>query len=220
MTAAVFDTAVAADGQLVKAIDPAYPPPAVASFRSSFVDAGRTLSGGNYEVATMLLRWDTSSLPDSCYITSASLYGFITAATNTDGRNATFDWAFWDGSSISDLSITAQTNAHAGTALSSLTAFTYATFALVNGNPYISRTGYTYLRGHIDGGIPTGVNDIEFYDENWGTGATYPQLTVNYGLRTRIAPDAIVSKVNLAGAVTDIQDDPDSPDANHLTYSI
>lgn len=34
----------------------------------------------------------------------------------------------------------------------------------------------------------------------------------------RIAPDAIVFQSRLSGAVTTIQDDPDSPDANWLAY--
>lgn len=34
----------------------------------------------------------------------------------------------------------------------------------------------------------------------------------------RLSPDALLEQVNLSGALADIQDDPDSPDGNWLTY--
>ena len=35
----------------------------------------------------------------------------------------------------------------------------------------------------------------------------------------RQSPDALLVQTNLSGAVAAIQDDPDSPDANWLTYN-
>lgn len=40
--------------------------------------------------------------------------------------------------------------------------------------------------------------------------------TVVIGVAERLAPDAILTQTNLTGAVADIQDDPDSADANWL----
>jgi hypothetical protein len=47
----------------------------------------------------------------------------------------------------------------------------------------------------------------------------YAQYNVQTGQSEREAPDAITLQTNLTGSVTDIDDDPDSPDANWLTAS-
>lgn len=39
----------------------------------------------------------------------------------------------------------------------------------------------------------------------------------NAGGVQRLAPDAVLTQTNLTGALSDIQDDPDTPDANWMT---
>lgn len=49
------------------------------------------------------------------------------------------------------------------------------------------------------------------------TDAPTMTATDNSGGVQRLAPDAVLTQTNLTGALSDIQDDPDTPDANWMT---
>jgi hypothetical protein len=83
----------------------------------------------------------------------------------------------------SDYATSPGSNAHPGTALSSVNGYhIYDTFSLQNLSN-ISKTGHTGLRWAISGGQPTGSNKItaNSYDD----GSNQPYLTVNYTLPRR-----------------------------------
>ena len=159
----------------------AYPPtgaPAPSSTRSSFGvrRAGPVLGG--YEVRTGLLRFNTSSIPAGATITSASLRLFVLSRASVDGRNLVAEWdngAAWpiDGS---DYTATASNSASTGVPISSLSVNAFNTISLQNLGS-ISRSGYTTLRLHVDGGQPAGENGAFFAAFENGT-ATIPQLVV------------------------------------------
>jgi polyvinyl alcohol dehydrogenase (cytochrome) len=133
-----------------------------------------------YEVRTPLLRFDTSSIPAGATITSASLRLYVTARTSDDGRNLVAEWfnnAAWP-IDASDYTATASNTASTGVPLSSLNVNALNTLQLQNPGS-ISRTGYTTLRLHVDGGQPAGENAAWFAAFENGTqpGA---QLVINW----------------------------------------
>lgn len=179
--------------------------------------AYRGLDGVSFSVDVILLAFDTSSLSDTATVNSATLRLNLQSVLSGDGaRSLTAGYSAWDGTSNSDWVGTAQTDAHAGTALSSLTQNASNDLALIN-LTNINKTGITYIKVHISGGQPTLSNGavVTFYDH---ATLAEPQLIVDWlPPTTRIAPDAILAQTNLTGAVSAIQDDPDSADASWLT---
>lgn len=180
MPTQMFNIASTLDDATIYVDDTVYPPTAAPSFFTSGTSMWRTLSGGIYEVAIALLRWDTSSLPNDSSITGASLTFYPASPTTTDARSLTADWTAWSGVA-GDWTATAGTNAHAGTLISTFTNDVQATISLINAATNISLTSYTYLRTHISGGAPTGTNGMYMYETN-NASLTPPQLTVSYNL--------------------------------------
>lgn len=106
-----------------------------------------------------LLKWDTLALPDAATVTSAVLRINVTSRSSANARNFTADWFTWNGTS-GDWTATAATNAHAGTAITTLVVGDND-IALANvGN--ISLTGTTFLRCHVTGTIGGGSNFVDF----------------------------------------------------------
>ena len=147
--------ATADDAECVALDDPSYPP-AFDYCTTSGTDARatKTKSGSLYTVLVGLFKWDTSSLPDTATISSATFTGYMTAAASCDSRNYTADWHTWTTPGSGDFTATAGTDAIAGTAISGISASSDNTFTLSNPTT-ISLTGYTGLRTHISGGAPT-----------------------------------------------------------------
>lgn len=183
-------------------------------------DAYKAFTAGNHSVATGLFKWDTSLLPNLINITSATFSATTAASTSPDGRNLLADYYVFDGT-ISDYTPTGSGSAYSG-AISGIAGSTLVTLTLVGDlNANISRTGMTGLRFTISGGAATsGSNNIvQFYSSQNPYSLAAPLLTVNYDIpaTTRIAPDAILAQTNLTGAVSAIQDDPDSETGVWLT---
>lgn len=159
-----------------------YPPGEGMQLRDTALIPARIWTGANYRVDVGLFRWDTSSLPYGVIVTNAQLRVECGAAfADGDGRSITADWYVWDGSSASDHSVTAGTNALAGALISTSFAIgSPSTLTLLNPNDYISRTGYTYLRLHVSGGPPTAYNNIQIEEYGNTNGKTPAQLIVDY----------------------------------------
>ncbi len=146
------------------------------------IQAYNAASGATFYVFNALMCWDTSAIADDVTVTGATLRAYVTNVYDQSGdRSFTADWYDWGSAcDTSDYSATAQTDAHAGTDLGSISTGSND-FTLANAAANVSLTGYTHLRGHIDGGQPAeskfnGVV-IASYDH-----ASYaePQLIVEY----------------------------------------
>lgn len=186
MPTATFALASQSDMAFLSLEGASYPPSTFIDYTSSNIggtQAGRNVvAGPSYEIRNTLLRFDTSSLPDTAVISGASLWAITTGLRAQDSRNLTADFYTWSNPvSSSDITATAQTGAINGYPLASIlsTTGTPATIPLdsVSG---ISKSGYTYLRLHASGGQPSvGENYWNFADY---TTATYqePQLIVYY----------------------------------------
>src|SRR5712691_6424937 len=168
----------------------AYPPtgaPAPSSNRSSFGVRRAGPVAGGYEVRTGLLRFNTSSIPAGATITSASLRLYVLSRASVNGRTLVAEWdngAAWP-IDASDYAATASTSASTGVAIGSLTVNAVNTLSLQNLGS-ISRSGYTTLRLHVDGGQPTGENGAFFAAFENGT-VPAAQLVVNYTLASTFA---------------------------------
>jgi hypothetical protein len=184
-----FDIAANADDGLVYA-NPAgsYPPSCTAGNDSATShDVLRGKSGSNYGIQIGVVRWDTSGIPDNVTVTAASLRLYIASTTDTDSRSAVMGWYVHDGSiSCDDFNSTAGTDAHGGTAISSLSTGGNNTFALTN-LTNVSLTSYTGMRINVSGSTPTGSNSFEFAALEH---ASYdpPRLAVTY-----VVPSAALS---------------------------
>lgn len=215
-------TAAAADDGSVARASAAWPPAGPSNYTMAGVEIQtvKSLFGTDYYVYNGLVRFDTGAvIPDTATVTAVTFRGYITYLVNGDARSLSADYFTWAGTGDpGDWTAVPGTDAHAGTALSSLTALADNDLALANvGGGNVSVSGYTYLRWHISGAAPAGDNSLNFA-ANEHTTATEPRLIVTFSVpATRIAPDAILAQTNLTGAVSVIQDDPDSPDANWLT---
>lgn len=109
-----------------------------------------------YEVGVGLLKFDTSLLPDTAQVATATLrvFGFADSQTTPD-RLFTLEWATWTGVNA-DWTATEGTSAHTGTFLKNL-PFSQSWFELALKDPAVnvSKTGMTYLKCHISGGDPS-----------------------------------------------------------------
>lgn len=173
-----------------------------------------------YRMFVSFMRFDTSALPDNAAITGATLTVFVEGHAEPDGLSLVMDWYQWSPTvDAADYTHAANSNA-LSQALSSLTGFGTQNLTLTNADQFVSRTGYTHLRAAISqraaDAAPTGENWVAFASFENATDAE-ATLTLDYQPRSGLAPDAIISQTNLTGAVSVIQDDPDSADANWLT---
>lgn len=210
-----FDIAAGADDSVLLADAVSYPPltPTFSEPAGTFIQVMRSLlpSDSHYYIINGRLRWTTSSLPAGAVPMSASFGINVIGLANADSRSLTADYYTWNMTNA-DYSTTAPASPILSIPIASLVpGWNNIPITDVSG---ISLTGDTYMRLHITGGVPVGDNFVSF-DSFEGTGPQ-ARLTVTYALRSRIAPDAILSQTNLTGGVSLIQDDPDSPDANWL----
>lgn len=175
-----FSIAASGDDGYVQGTDTVYPPAS-----GSFADSGegslwltKTLNAGDYTIGVVLIRWDTSSLTDDATVTAATLRIYVSSRSDANGRNLTADW--YDAGTITtaDYTTTVGTNAHAGTAMSSLTESADNDLILTNVSN-VSLTGYTGVRLHVSGGAPTGTTQLILPSLDHAT-LTEPRLIVTY----------------------------------------
>jgi hypothetical protein len=131
------------------------------------IDTAKSNDGVNWLIDNGLWRWDTSSLPDSIIVDSATVSAYVTAKSDSDGDSFGLEWYQWSGSpTTADSSGTEVFNAVASMTVASITASTQYTWTVIGGQANISRIGTTYMRSHISGhptgnaNGPTGVNRV------------------------------------------------------------
>lgn len=141
----------------------------------------RSLGGGWYTVRNLLVRWDTSSLPDGAILSAARLRAGVGAITNTDSLNLTADWYDWSPAiDTGDHSHAPGTDAISGIALSTLSTGANQLINLDN-TTGVSLTGTTYLRMHIS----QRASDAAPTGENLWRSSTYDHTT-NKGLQFEV----------------------------------
>lgn len=176
-----FPIANDTDDQFIQRTDN-YPPTGTITRDStgSITFVARDLSGV-YVVSCGLLRFDTSSLPDTAVISAASLQLYATSKVDTNSLSLVAGWYAWNETN-SDWTNSPETNAHSGTPIASLVVSATNDFSLINLSN-INKTGLTYLRLHItqraSDAAPSGNNHAAFVTREHAT-LPEPQLLVTY----------------------------------------
>jgi glucose/arabinose dehydrogenase len=180
-TGATFSIGTGADDGDLNRSGSSYPPAGApaANATGTVFTAGRRFLFGGYEVLVPLLRFNTSGLPDNAIVTSARLRLNVTGTADVDNRKLVAEW--YPGTNwpidASDYALSSSANALTGADITQI-AIGRNDFPL-SGLASISKTGYTGLRLHVDGGQPTGDNYVQIASlEN--TTLTEPQLIVTY----------------------------------------
>lgn len=215
MTFTVADAAD--DGAATSADIGTYPPiEEVFSTTGDFGDFGAVVpairfydsDADEYRIAVALMRWNTSALPDNAILQSASLQCTTTSAYDPpldegifdqEGRSLTADWYTAWPLDDADYSVAPETSALAGVLLSDLTPGALNTIPLDNTNG-VSTTGYTGLRLHISGGIPTGFSIFlcaAFGHDTFDP----PEFVVTYSLPPVPSPEPSPSPSTVGGAL-------------------
>ena len=165
-TTTVFDLAASGDAGRTNATG-AYPPTCIGT------GTGLVMSKNTTAATVGMARWDTSSIPDTALITSATLVGPLTNIADTDGRNlngqyyASSNWPIDCGDHVDEVGTDAFAIDITGIA-SPLTLLTPTN---------ISKTGFTGFRFGISGAAPTGNNRV---DMNTFSLPSPIQLSVTY----------------------------------------
>lgn len=185
---------------------------------SILVYIGRTITDG-YHIRNGFVAFDTSGLPDTAVITGATLRIFVEYRWSDNTKMMKAEWYPTFAGTSADWTFNGGNNAIAGVDIASMAVTQDVDFALSNADANISRTGTTRLRiDATDNNAPTGAGNEVRFSSIESTTNPEARLIVDYqvGASTPLAPDAILAQTNLTGAVGNIQDDPDSPDANWL----
>jgi hypothetical protein len=209
---ATFNIAASADDEIVYRDGGTYPPTGAVQRLLDTTDiwADRGLySGPSYRILVALMRWDTSSLPDDCVVTGATLRLRIVTINNNESRSATLGWYLRNGTDTDHATIK-ETNPHAGTLLSTITNNTDNDFVLLDVDTGVNKSGYTGLRLHISGTAPTVGENSLWLAAFDNVALTEPRLIVDYIVYDEtMRPTGVSGLSNLTGLVTDIDQDPD-----------
>lgn len=130
------------------------------SMSGTITGVARNLAAGNYAIFDALLQWDTSSLPDDASVTGATLIQTVVLASSANGRNYEGEWFNWGTCDANDWTPIAANSAFS-VPISTITGSNSDnSFALSGAGTNVNVTGRTYLRLHISGGQPTGLNRV------------------------------------------------------------
>jgi len=135
--------------------------------------------GPLYYIQNGMVRWNTSSIPDSASITGATFTGFVTIKGDADNRSLTADWYTAWPIDTADYSATPQISAITGFDITSIVLNANNAFVLQNAATNVSKTDYTGLRFHISGGQPLGGNSVLMTTFDSGP-SNRPTLSVSY----------------------------------------
>jgi glycosidase len=178
---ATFSIAAGTHDQQVLRSGTLYPPNAGTFSRQATgttVEASNNYQGsGGYYVRNALLRWDTSSIPDNATIKKATLRFWCTVRDPSDARNFVAEYRGWDGTSQTDWSGTPPAAPIFQAPVSNITSGAWNSVAFTDLGG-ISKTGWTLIRCHISGGIPTDHNYVVI--SSFENTAPEPQLIVEY----------------------------------------
>ncbi len=176
-----FQVSSLSDTDLARVSGTTWPPTgAVQRFPTATpIYPGKTLASGTYTVENLLVRWDTSAIPDDATILSATLRVSMNARSNADSRSVVGDWYVFVGTDI-DYSFTDLGGAVPATTILSLPSTGLYDFPLENVSN-VSKTGLSGIRLHVTGDAPTGANRAFV---NVDTIQNSPTLIVDYALDT------------------------------------
>lgn len=165
----------------------AYPPGTPTAVDTSMGTAisVRVFGAPNYSVGNILLKWDTSAIPDGATITSATLRSYIDSITDIDAQNWDGEWYTVGTIDASDYTATPASTAYS-VDIGTLTAGQDNDVSLTSPDSNISKSGDTGLRLHISGGEPTVGNLVEIATLEHAT-ETEARLIVNRGSWTETA---------------------------------
>lgn len=167
------------DGTALKESSSAYPPNTTAAYygEQNYFGGSKSYSG-QYDVQCGVIRFNTSSLPDSAIITSAKLRLYCESRTSSDSRSLNGEYRT---NSFNDSDYTTSV----GTTAFSKSITTFATSQYneidLSNLTSISKTGYTGFRFGVSGDTtPTGINLVQFHTYHYYTGTSRPQLEITY----------------------------------------
>lgn len=132
--------------------------------------ATRELNGGIYYIAVALLRWDTSSIPDTDVVSAATLDIYVeTDTANPDSLSVVADWYDYGGSAGVNgdwANLDSGAAAISGVTIASLTEGAVNTLTLGDYAGNVNKAGYTGLRLGISkrasDAPPTGFTGLVF----------------------------------------------------------
>jgi hypothetical protein len=145
-----------------------------------------------YLVKNLLIRFDTSALPDSAVISAASLRLRVQGKVDEDSRNVNCEYYSSTNWPIGtdDYAVTVGTSAFTAS-IASMSDYANNTFTL--GSPTsVSLTGYTGFRFGVSGDAPAGSNTPSFMTMDAAGTNEDPLLSVTYTLGTTTVRKAIV----------------------------
>jgi hypothetical protein len=147
------------------------------------IGVSRSFTGSTYADNNGLLQWDTSALPDTAVVTSATLTVWVVTVDNTDARSFQGEWFNWGAScDAADWTLSAASTAFSAPNSSIVTnAANTIPLSGVLGN--INLSGRTSVRLHESGGPPTGNNRVVVAGYA-NTSQAGPRLQVCYALPT------------------------------------
>ena len=158
-----------ADDGLVSRTGSTYPPSGTTTVTTTGIriDARRSRrTTGEFSVGVVLLRFDTSGLPDDAIITAARLEAHVVTPSDGDGRNLVGEFyaaSNWPISAAAYTDVAPTTNKALEIAVGVLTPGQVVAIPLdpTLAGQEVLRTGATGLRLHISGGQPTGRNYVD-----------------------------------------------------------
>jgi len=166
------------DGRAMGTASATYPPVSPGYDNSGpSLDMIRWLDSGLFGLYVSVLGFDTSAIPDTATINSATLQLYLTSNEHTDGRYLVGEYFdYGAGVDAADYSSTAPGSPILSKAQTALTTSAYNDLPISDLSG-VSKTGTTKLRLTLSGGQPTGRNWVS---ANSSRGTYAPKLLVDY----------------------------------------
>jgi RHS repeat-associated protein len=207
-----------------------YPPTGSTAAYTTPTDLGPARNFGNplagvYTVRTGLMRFNTAAIDDAATLLGAKLHLTLTSKFNDNNRSLTADWYASSNWPIdaADHTNTYQTSALAGKLLSDADMSGKVDIPLVNFVANVSKTGYTGIRTHINGGQPAGRNELTWASFD-NTTETEPILKVTYNqppTATNLDSPLNMAQVpSIAPVLKATATDPDPGDVPDLDFQL
>jgi hypothetical protein len=174
-----FILTVSGDSGMVEKLGPTYPPSVTDEVFQNVLIVKNTGAheNGGYDLSNVLLRFDTSGLPDNATITGAVLRLWL--MNPIQNANSVYFTGEWYSSSNWPIDISDWTyEPYSGAFAILLSSMSDVNNIALTTPTNINLTGYTGFRLHLSGGQPNGSNEIDFYGMLFGD--LPPSLTVTY----------------------------------------